>query len=128
MESTFRATAIVVAGLLSASDYDSSPPTCDALTITVAHGPRPVFSWTPTCPVTEITVSMVGPSARVWVLTAALPQDSIVPPVTYGVGQEGTMATTPPDTLFPTGTYEVTLIRSDATGLFTQVGRAAFKP
>lgn len=120
--------AVFLAGYLAASDYDPAVARCEVLTISVTGEPRPVFTWTPACPVTELSVRLKGPDATVWAIVGTWPRYHILPPVTYGVGPEGTMAITPSDTLFASGTYDVIISRTEFTGLVSSVGQASFRP
>lgn len=118
--------AVLAAGLLSAADRDPSTQRCDAVTPVVSRTMPPVFSWTPACTVTELTVTFQG--STVWAITVASHPYGIRPPVTYGSAPRGTMATTPADTLFPAGSYGLKLRRIDFTGLLGDVGETTFSP
>lgn len=118
--------AIVAAGLLSAGDRDPATLRCDAVVPTVSRTMPPVFTWTPGCAITELTVTLQG--STVWQITVASHPYGIRPPVTYGEAPKGAMATTPPDTLFGSGKYGLTLRRLDFTGLLGDVGAATFSP
>ncbi|MFN8653728.1 MAG: hypothetical protein U0133_17615 [Gemmatimonadales bacterium] len=118
--------AILAAGLLSAGDRDPATQRCDTVVPVVSQTMPPVFSWTPACAITELTVTLQG--STVWAITVAGHPYGILPPVTYGQAPRGTMATTPADTLYPSGRYGLKLRRLDFTGLLGDVGEATFSP
>lgn len=118
--------AVLAAGLLSAGDRDPTTQRCDAVTPVVSRTMPPVFTWSPACAVTELTVRFQG--STVWAITVAGHPYGIRPPVTYGSSPRGTMETTPADSLFPSGTYHLELRRLDFTGLLSDVGEDTFSP
>jgi hypothetical protein len=99
--------------------------------VTVTPGPAPVFNWAPDCGLSFLTVLDRGDQSQgYWDVSAASPENTLVPPITFGVTPKGASGQPPNQPLRAGGAYLVRVFRiqeqSDGSFLPIEAGERAF--
>jgi hypothetical protein len=136
-----RTLAVLPLALAVASCGDSTSQNgggCDSpiSTVNITSGTTPAFDWSPACTVAQLTVTDVtetDPNKTLkWNVTSE--QNSIRPPVTYGVAPANAIETHGPDPLvgsintLPGHTYILTLSAIQEDGTYLVIVNTSFAP
>jgi hypothetical protein len=107
------AAAVALFGLSGCSDEigpDELPECSGPVTLEVASGTTPTFSWTPRCRLSLLVVQLDEGGSEVWsILTRG--ENALAPPLTYADTPAGAETLTPALPLTSSTTYRVAVAR-----------------
>jgi len=104
---------------------------CQGLvTVTVASGATPTFSWTPSCRASRFIVDPNSDIVDYWLLTTVDDTNGLHPPIAYGATPSGTKTLLGPVSLQAGHTYRARVLRAtgDATLPMEPIGWTLFTP
>ena len=123
--------SVLLAAGAGCSDPSETSECHGDVTVAVNPGPAPVFSWTPACGLSFLSVVDRGDQSQpYWDVSASAPENTLAPPITFGVTPDGATGGPPFQPLRAGGAYLVQVFRivqqSDGSFMQIEAGEQAF--